>query len=91
MTSFTISDTDLAQIKDQVVVITGRCALGTRYTSHSCFVGASSGIGLATLRRIIKHGGKVYAGDLNPLPAPEAASVPFSKVDVTDWKHQVEL
>jgi hypothetical protein len=25
MTSFTISDNDLDQIKDQVVVITGRC------------------------------------------------------------------
>ncbi|KAH6629711.1 hypothetical protein C7974DRAFT_310563 [Boeremia exigua] len=75
MTSFTISDSDLDHIKDQVVVITG----------------ASSGIGLATLRRIIKHGGKVYAADLNPLPEPEANSVPFSKVDVTDWKQQLEL
>ncbi|KAJ4355162.1 hypothetical protein N0V95_003184 [Ascochyta clinopodiicola] len=75
MTSFTISDSDLDQIRDQVVLITG----------------ASSGIGLATLRRIIQHGGKVYAADLNPLPEPEAASVPFSRVDVTDWKQQVEL
>ncbi|KAF9693063.1 hypothetical protein EKO04_008939 [Ascochyta lentis] len=75
MTSFTISDSDLDQIKDQVVLITG----------------ASSGIGLATLRRVIKHGGKVYAADLNPLPDPEAASVPFSRVDVTEWKQQVEL
>ncbi|KAJ4376939.1 hypothetical protein N0V86_006377 [Didymella sp. IMI 355093] len=75
MTSFTISDNDLDQIKDQVVVITG----------------ASSGIGLATLRRIIKHGGKVYAGDLNPLPEPEATSIPFCKVDVADWKQQIEL
>lgn len=54
-------------------------------------LGASSGIGLATLRRIVKHGGKVYAADLNPLPESEEASVPFSKVDVTDWKQQVEL
>jgi NAD(P)-dependent dehydrogenase (short-subunit alcohol dehydrogenase family) len=53
--------------------------------------GASSGIGLATLRRVVKHGGKVYAADLNPLPEPEAASVPFTKVDVTDWKQQVDL
>ncbi|KAF1930192.1 NAD(P)-binding protein [Didymella exigua CBS 183.55] len=75
MSSFTISDNDLDQVKDQVVLITG----------------ASSGIGLATVRRIINHGGKVYAGDLNSLPEPEAASVSFSKVDVTDWKQQVEL
>lgn len=57
----------------------------------SHLAGASSGIGLATLRRIIKHGGRVYAGDLNPLPLPEADEVPFTKVDVTDWKQQVEL
>jgi NAD(P)-dependent dehydrogenase (short-subunit alcohol dehydrogenase family) len=75
MTSFTISDSELDHIKDQVVLITG----------------ASSGIGLATLRRIVKHGGKPYAADLNPLPEPEAASVPFKKVDVTDWQQQVEL
>ncbi|KAH7371148.1 hypothetical protein BKA66DRAFT_444323 [Pyrenochaeta sp. MPI-SDFR-AT-0127] len=75
MTSFTISDGELDQIKDQVVVITG----------------ASSGIGLATLRRIIKHGGKVFASDVNPLPEPEASSVPFLRVDVTSWKDQVEL
>ncbi|UPX10321.1 uncharacterized protein EKO05_0000987 [Ascochyta rabiei] len=75
MTSFTISDSDLDQIKDQVVLITG----------------ASSGIDLATLRRIVQHGGEVYASDLNPLPEPNAASVPVSKVDVTDWKQQVEL
>ncbi|KAF1361335.1 NAD(P)-binding protein, partial [Lizonia empirigonia] len=75
MTSFTISDSELDQIANQVVVITG----------------ASSGIGLPTLRRIVRHGGKVYAADLNPLPDPEAASVPFSKVDVSDWKQQVEL
>ncbi|KAG9199572.1 hypothetical protein G6514_008334 [Epicoccum nigrum] len=65
MTSFTISDNYLDQIKDQVVVVTG----------------ASSGIGLATLRLVLAHGGKVYASDLNPLPSPEAASVPFLEVD----------
>ncbi|KAF1912789.1 hypothetical protein BDU57DRAFT_521344 [Ampelomyces quisqualis] len=75
MTSFEIPDSELASIKDQVVIITG----------------ASSGIGLATLRRIIKHGGKVFASDLNPLPEPEKSSVPFLKVDVTSWKDQVEL
>ncbi|EAT87097.2 hypothetical protein SNOG_06033 [Parastagonospora nodorum SN15] len=47
--------------------------------------------GLATLRRIIKHGGKVFASDVNDLPEPEASSVPFQKVDVTSWKDQVEL
>ncbi|KAF1850537.1 NAD(P)-binding protein [Cucurbitaria berberidis CBS 394.84] len=75
MTSFIISDRELDHIKGQVVIITG----------------ASSGIGLATLRRIIKHGGKVFASDLNPLPEPEASSVPFRKANVTSWKDQVEL
>ncbi|KAF2818457.1 NAD(P)-binding protein [Ophiobolus disseminans] len=75
MTSFEIPDSDLEGIKDQVVIITG----------------ASSGIGLATLRRVLKHGGKVFAADLNPLPSPESSSVPFCKVNVTSWKEQVEL
>ncbi|EDU47838.1 Short-chain dehydrogenase/reductase SDR [Pyrenophora tritici-repentis] len=47
--------------------------------------------GLATLRRVIKHGGKVFAGDLNPLPEPEASSVPWLKVDVTSWDSQLAL
>lgn len=40
---------------------------------------------------MIKHGGKVFASDVNPLPEPEASSVPFQKVDVTSWKDQAEL
>jgi NAD(P)-dependent dehydrogenase (short-subunit alcohol dehydrogenase family) len=40
---------------------------------------------------VTKHGGKVYAGDLNPLPEPEASSVPFLRVDVTSWKEQLAL
>ncbi|CAO2653561.1 Nn.00g029720.m01.CDS01 [Neocucurbitaria sp. VM-36] len=75
MTSFTISDSELDHIKDQVVIITG----------------ASSGIGLATLRRIITQGGKVFASDLNPLPEPEASSVPFMKTNVASWKEQVDM
>ncbi|KAL6708112.1 hypothetical protein ACN47E_003546 [Coniothyrium glycines] len=75
MTSFTISTEQLSKIKDQVVVITG----------------ASSGIGLATLRQVLEHGGKPFAADLNPLPEPEASSVPFLKVDVTSWADQVAL
>ncbi|CAA9960626.1 Short-chain dehydrogenase/reductase SDR [Pyrenophora teres f. maculata] len=75
MRSFTIADSELDDIKDQVAIITG----------------ASSGIGLATLRRVIKHGGKVFACDRNPLPEPEASSVPFMKVDVTSWDNQLAL
>lgn len=75
MTSFTISDPQLDQLKDKVVIITG----------------ASSGIGLATLRRVIQHGGKPFASDLNPLPEPENASVPFLKVNVTSWADQLAL
>jgi NAD(P)-dependent dehydrogenase (short-subunit alcohol dehydrogenase family) len=33
----------------------------------------------------------VFASDLNPLPEPEASSIPFRKVDVKSWKEQVEL
>ncbi|KAF1938703.1 NAD(P)-binding protein [Clathrospora elynae] len=69
MTSFTIADNELNNVKDQVVIITG----------------------LATLRRVIKHGGNVFASDVNPLPEPEASSVPFMKVNVTSWKEQLEM
>lgn len=61
------------------------------FTDYSPAPGASSGIGLATLRRIIKHGGKVFASDLTPLPEPEASSVPFLKADVTSWKEQLDV
>ncbi|KAH8632207.1 hypothetical protein IG631_13890 [Alternaria alternata] len=58
---------------------------------RSTLQGASSGIGLATLRRIIKHGGKVFACDVNPLPEPESSSVPFLKADVSSWKEQLDV
>jgi NAD(P)-dependent dehydrogenase (short-subunit alcohol dehydrogenase family) len=60
-------------------------------TTHSCASGASSGIGLATLRRVIQHGGKVFASDITPLPEPEASSVPFLKADVTSWNEQLSV
>jgi NAD(P)-dependent dehydrogenase (short-subunit alcohol dehydrogenase family) len=91
MTSFEIPDSDLRGIKDQIVIITGKTSQLDLQCQNSSIAGASSGIGLATLRRVIKHGGKVFASDLNPLPEPEASSVPFRKVDVTSWKEQVEL
>ncbi|KAF1838953.1 NAD(P)-binding protein [Decorospora gaudefroyi] len=47
--------------------------------------------GLATLRRVISHGGKVFASDVNPLPEPEASSVPFIKANVTSWKEQLDM
>ncbi|PSN71376.1 NAD(P)-binding protein [Corynespora cassiicola Philippines] len=73
--TFTISDGDLEGIKDQVVVITG----------------ASSGIGLATVKRLVQHGAKVYAADVNPLPEPLDQQIPFLKVDVTSWTDQLSL
>ncbi|KAF9693928.1 hypothetical protein EKO04_008095 [Ascochyta lentis] len=89
MTSIYISDSDLTHIKGQVVIITG-------IYSHIPFVsvayiipGASSDIGLSTLRRVLKHGGKAFVSDLNPLSEPEKSSVPFLKVDVTSWTKQV--
>ncbi|KAF2713368.1 NAD(P)-binding protein [Pleomassaria siparia CBS 279.74] len=75
MASFTISDSDFADIKDKVVIVTG----------------ASSGIGLATVKRLLTHGAKVYAADLNPPPEPEASRVSFLKVDVTSWAQQLAL
>ncbi|KAF2639663.1 NAD(P)-binding protein [Massarina eburnea CBS 473.64] len=74
MTSFTIADSDLAGVKDKVVIIT-----------------ASSGIGLETLNLLLQHDAKVFAGDLNPLPYPQADTVPFKQVNVTSWTDQLEL
>lgn len=53
--------------------------------------GASSGIGLATVKRLLSHGAKVYAGDVNDLPEPEKSTVPFMKVDVVSWKEQLAM
>lgn len=91
MTSFEISDDDLAGVKDQVVVITGEGFLHQVVLSILTSTGASSGIGLATLRRVLQHGGKVFASDLNALPEPEASSIPFHRTDVTSWKNQSEM
>lgn len=54
-------------------------------------LGASSGIGLATVKRLISHGAKVFASDVNDLPEPEKSQVPFMKVDVTSWKEQLDM
>ncbi|KAH7128526.1 hypothetical protein B0J11DRAFT_603834 [Dendryphion nanum] len=78
MTTFSISDNDLVGIKDQVVVVTG-------------ITSASSGIGLATVKRLVQNGAKVFAADLNELPEPEKSQVPFLKVNVTSWKDQLDL
>lgn len=77
MTSFTISDSDLDKIKDQVVIVTG----------------ASSGIGLATTKRLVQHGAKVFASDINPLPSDVSSNpnVAFMKVDVRSWKEQSDM
>jgi NAD(P)-dependent dehydrogenase (short-subunit alcohol dehydrogenase family) len=54
-------------------------------------LGASSGIGLATVKRLLSHGAKVYASDMNDLPEPEKSTVPFMKVDVVSWKQQLAM
>ncbi|KAF2750216.1 NAD(P)-binding protein [Sporormia fimetaria CBS 119925] len=75
MTSFTIPDSNLDAIKDKVVIVTG----------------AASGIGLATVKRVLQHGGKVFASDVNDMPEPEKSQVSFMNVDVTSWKEQLDM
>jgi NADP-dependent 3-hydroxy acid dehydrogenase YdfG len=91
MTSFTINDSDLEAIKDQVVVITGGGLPYGVQCSWLTILGASSGIGLSTLRKLVSLGAKVYASDLNQLPEPENSQVPFMRADVASWKDQVKM
>lgn len=53
-------------------------------------LGASSGIGLATVKEFAKAGAHVVAADLNPLPE-SIPEVVFRKTDLTKWEEQVEL
>jgi len=53
-------------------------------------LGASSGIGLATARFFSKHGSKIVAADLNPLPE-DLANTTYRKVDLTKWNEQFDL
>jgi len=43
------------------------------------------------VKRLVKHGAKVFASDVNDLPEPERSQVPFMKVDVTSWKEQSDM
>ena len=93
MTSFNIADSDLEGIKDQVVIVTGTSFHFLLPGSETFlrYPGASSGIGLATVKRLLSHGAKVYASDVNDLPEPEKSTVPFMKVDVVSWKQQLAM
>lgn len=70
--SITIKDEDLTPLKDQVVIVTG----------------GSSGIGLATVRLLLRLNAKVVVGDRNSPPEDVASSVLYVKVDVISWEDQ---
>lgn len=76
MPSITLDDSQLGPLKNKVVIITG----------------GSSGIGLATVEKLLAHGTKVVVGDLNPPKASfDASAFTFQTCDVTSWASLVAL
>ncbi|KAL4884386.1 hypothetical protein BJY04DRAFT_215356 [Aspergillus karnatakaensis] len=72
MTEIQIPLDSLPSLKDKVILITG----------------ASSGIGLATVRLCLSLSAKIIAGDINPPPADLDADEPsllFVPTDVSNW------
>lgn len=53
--------------------------------------GASSGIGLATVKDFAASGAHVVAADINPLPPGVTGDVTFCKTDLTKWDQQLDL
>jgi NAD(P)-dependent dehydrogenase (short-subunit alcohol dehydrogenase family) len=60
-------------------------------TSFPDISGASSGIGLATLKEFAAHGALVVAADVKPLPPEAAALAIFQQTNLAVWAEQVAL
>lgn len=75
MAEFEITDADLAGLKGKVAVVTG----------------GSSGIGLATVSKLLSHGAAVVNADLQPPTEIPEGFYEFVKTDVTVWADQVAM
>jgi len=97
MAHFKPDSKDFSALQGSVVVITGmpmRASYQCCETTLTSSLGASTGIGAATLRLLVQHGASVVFGDINTdveTAREPSTSVTFVKCDVTKYDDLYQL